>query len=58
MAQQLLESQAETARARSTLSAIEERLEDEIRKRKEAERVADEETRMRKLVEDELRTLQ
>ena len=58
MTQQLLESQAETARARSALSAIEERLEVEIRKRKEAERVADEETRMRKLVEDELRTLQ
>jgi hypothetical protein len=58
MAQQLLESQAETARARSALSTIEERLEVEIRKRKEAERVADEETRMRKLVEDELRTLQ
>jgi len=58
MAQRLLESQAETARARSALSAAEERLEVEIRKRKEAERVADEEARMRKLVEDELRTLQ
>ena len=58
MAQQLLESQAETARARSALCATEERLEVEIRKRKEAERVADEEAQMRKMVEDELRTLQ
>jgi len=58
MAQQLSESQAEAARVRSALRVAEEMLEVEVRKRKDAERVADEEARMRKIVEDELRTLQ
>lgn len=58
MAQQLSESQAEAARVRSALRVAEEMLEVEVRKRKDAERVADEEASMRKIVEDELRTLQ
>ncbi|KAH9081936.1 hypothetical protein EDB83DRAFT_2335621 [Lactarius deliciosus] len=49
MAQQLSES-------RAALKATEDRLEAEVTKRKEAERLADEEARMRKAVEDELRT--
>ncbi|KAH9004300.1 hypothetical protein EDB86DRAFT_3062588 [Lactarius hatsudake] len=49
MAQQLSES-------RAALKATEDRLEAEVTKRKEAERLANEEARMRKAVEDELRT--
>lgn len=58
MAQRLLESQAEASKARGALRATEEMLELEVQMRKEAERLAEEEARMRKLVEDELRILQ
>jgi hypothetical protein len=58
LSQQLSESQAEAARARSALVVAEEMLAAEARKRKQAERVANEEVRMRKMVEEELRTLQ
>jgi hypothetical protein len=58
MAQRLQESQAETSRARSALRAAEEMLEMEVQRREEAERLAEEEARMRKMVEDELRILQ
>jgi len=50
MAQQLLES-------RAALKATEDRLEAEVLKRKEAERLADEEARTRRAIEDELRTM-
>ncbi|KAH9064077.1 hypothetical protein EDB87DRAFT_1765153 [Lactarius vividus] len=49
LAQQLSES-------RAALKATEGRLEAEVTKRKEAERLADEEARMRKAIENELRT--
>ncbi|KAH9044759.1 hypothetical protein EDB85DRAFT_1911050 [Lactarius pseudohatsudake] len=49
LAQQLSES-------RAVLKATEDRLEAEVTKRKEAERLASEEARMRKAVENELRT--
>ena len=51
MAQQLLESKA-------ALKATEDRLDAEVLKRKEAERLADEEARMRRAIEDGLRTMQ
>ncbi|KAI9512887.1 hypothetical protein F5148DRAFT_951963, partial [Russula earlei] len=57
MAQQLTESKTDASRARSALKFAEEMLEVEVRKRKEAERAAEEETRIRKMIEDELRTL-
>ena len=58
MAKRLRESQAEASRARNALKAAEEMLESEVQRREEAERLAEEEARMRKLVEDELRILQ
>jgi hypothetical protein len=58
MAQRLRESQAEASRARSALKAAEDMLELEVQRREEAERLAEEEARMRKMVEDELRILQ
>jgi hypothetical protein len=58
MAQRLQQCQAETSRAKSALRAVEEMLKLEVRRREEAERLVEEETRMRKLVEDELRILQ
>ena len=51
MAQQLMETKA-------ALKDTEDRLDAEVLKRKEAERLAEEEARMRKAVEDELRTMQ
>ena len=51
MAQQLLESKA-------AQKATEDRLDAEVLRRKEAERLADEEARMRRAIEDELRTMQ
>ena len=57
MAKQLSESKADVLRARSALKAAEEMLDVEVRRRKEAERVAEEEARIRKMIEDELRTL-
>ena len=58
MAQRLQQSQTEASRAKSALRAAEDMLELEVRRREEAERLAEEEARMRKLVEDELRILQ
>jgi hypothetical protein len=58
MAQQLLESQAEVSKARIALKVAEDVLEAEVRKRREAEGVAEKETRLREAVEDELQTLQ
>jgi len=58
MAQRLQESQAEVSRAKGALRAAEEMLELEVQRREEAERLAEEEARMRKIVEDELRILQ
>lgn len=57
MAQQLRRSQVEVSKARSAWKAAEEMLEVEIRRRKEAERIAEEEAQIRKMVENELRTL-
>jgi len=51
MAQQLLESKA-------ALKNTEDRLDAEVLKRKEAEQLAEEETRMRRAIEDVLRTMQ
>jgi hypothetical protein len=58
MAQRLQQCHAEASRAKSALRAAEEMLELEVHRREEAERLAEEEARMRKLVEDELRILQ
>jgi Forkhead domain len=58
MAQQLLESQADVSKTRIALKVAEDMLEAEVRKRREAERVAEEEGRLRKAVEDELQALQ
>ena len=58
MAQQLQQCQAEASRTKSALRSAEEMLELEVGRREEAERLAEEEARMRKLVEDELRILQ
>jgi hypothetical protein len=58
MARQLSQCQAEASEARHALKVAEEVLGVEVRQRKEAERVAEEEARMRKMLEDELRTLQ
>ena len=58
MAQRLQQCQTEASRAKSALRATEEMLELEVRRREEAERLAEEEAQMRKLVEDELRILQ
>jgi hypothetical protein len=58
MAQRLQQCQAEASRAKSALRAAEEMLELEVGRREDAERLAEEEARMRKLVEDELRILQ
>jgi hypothetical protein len=58
MAQRLQQCQTEASRAKSALRAAEDMIELEVRRREEAERLAEEEARMRKLVEDELRILQ
>jgi len=58
MARQLSQCQAEASEARHALKVTEEMLGVEVRQRKEAERVAEEEARMRQMLEDELRTLQ
>ncbi|KAI0283423.1 hypothetical protein BGY98DRAFT_952344 [Russula aff. rugulosa BPL654] len=58
MAQRLQQCQAEASRAKGALRAAEEMLELEVQRREDAERLAEEEARMRKLVEDELRILQ
>jgi len=57
MARQLSDSKADVSRARSALKATEEMLDVEVRRREEAERFAEEEMRIRRMIEDELRTL-
>ncbi|KAL4246313.1 hypothetical protein ABKN59_008961 [Abortiporus biennis] len=58
MSDQLAEAQAEASKARAALRAAENRLEDETRRRVEAEMSADEETRRRRAAEDSLRSVQ
>ncbi|KAH8099829.1 hypothetical protein BXZ70DRAFT_1000678 [Cristinia sonorae] len=58
MSDQLAEAQAEASRSKGTLMVIESRLEDERRRRVEAEKAADEELRIRRSMEDQLRAIQ
>ncbi|KAH7923242.1 hypothetical protein BV22DRAFT_1069104 [Leucogyrophana mollusca] len=55
---QLAEAQAEAARAKAALRTMEAMLEEEGRKRRDAERVADEEARLRRAAEDSIARLQ
>ncbi|KAH9837247.1 uncharacterized protein C8Q71DRAFT_796630 [Rhodofomes roseus] len=55
---QLSESQADTSRARSTVKVLENRLEEEIRRRRDAEHIAEDEARLRLAAEDALRAYQ
>jgi hypothetical protein len=57
MSDQLSEAQSEASRAKSALRAAEAMLEEESRKRMDAERAADEEARLRRSAEDALRLL-
>lgn len=57
LSDQLSDAQAETSRCKSSLRTAENMLEDECRRRKEAERMADEEGRLRRAAEDALRLL-
>ena len=52
---QLAEAQAEAARAKAALRATEGLLEEEGRKRREAERIASEENRLRRIAEETFR---
>ena len=58
MSDQLAEAQAEASRSKASLRVVESRLEDERRRRVEAEMAADEESRIRRSVEDKLRSFQ
>ncbi|KAI0348292.1 hypothetical protein BDW22DRAFT_1350477 [Trametopsis cervina] len=58
LSNQLTRAETEAARAKQALKMAESRLEDEARRRVEAERAADEEARARRAAEDQLRTLQ
>jgi len=58
MSSQLAEAQADTARARAALKVAENRLEDEVRRRREAEHIAEDEARLRLAAEDALRAYQ
>ncbi|PCH34215.1 hypothetical protein WOLCODRAFT_160695 [Wolfiporia cocos MD-104 SS10] len=58
MSSQLAEAQAEAARARAALKVTENRLEEEIRRRREAEHVAEDEARLRLAAEEALRAYQ
>lgn len=58
LSNQLTRAETEAARAKQALKMAESRLEDEARRRIEAERAADEEARMRRQAEDGLRVLQ
>jgi len=58
MSDQLAEAQADANKARAALRAAESRLEDEKRRRIEAEMAVDEETRRRRAAEDGLRSMQ
>ena len=55
---QLAEAQAESARAKAALRATENLLEEEGRKRREAERIASEENRLRRIAEEAIFRLQ
>lgn len=58
LSNQLTRAETEAARAKQALKMAESRLEDEARRRIEAERAADGEARARREAEDQLRTLQ
>jgi hypothetical protein len=58
LSNQLTRAETDAARAKQALKMAESRLEDETRRRIEAERAADEEARARRVAEDQLRTLQ
>ncbi len=58
LSNQLTRAEAEIIRAKHSLKMAESRLEDEIRRRVEAERAADEEAKMRRSAEDNFRMLQ
>jgi hypothetical protein len=55
---QLAEVQGEAARAKAALRATESMLEEEVRKRREAERIANEEIRLRRIAEETILRLQ
>ncbi|OCH89550.1 hypothetical protein OBBRIDRAFT_888324 [Obba rivulosa] len=55
---QLAAAQQEASRAKASLQMLENRLEDETRRRREAEKMADEESRLRRVAEDTLRAYQ
>lgn len=55
---QLTEAQADVSRARSTIKVLESRLDEEVRRRREAEHVAEDEARLRLAAEDALRAYQ
>ncbi|THH31958.1 hypothetical protein EUX98_g2213 [Antrodiella citrinella] len=54
MSDQLADAQAEASRSKASLRVVESRLEDERRRRKEAEMMADDESKIRRSVEDKL----
>ncbi|KAL0951643.1 hypothetical protein HGRIS_008323 [Hohenbuehelia grisea] len=56
LSDQLAQAQAEAVRARAALRITENMLEDESRKRREAERYAEDESRRRRAMEEELRS--
>lgn len=58
MSDQLAQAQAEASRAKASLRTAESMLEDESRKRQEAERTADDEAKMRRAAEESLMALQ
>ncbi|KAF7791220.1 hypothetical protein EIP86_002234 [Pleurotus ostreatoroseus] len=58
LSNQLTRAETESLRVKQALKMAESRLEDEARRRVEAERAADEEARMRRQVEDSYRALQ
>ncbi len=58
LSNQLTRAETDAARSKQALKMAESRLEDETRRRVEAERAADEEARARRVAEDQLRTLQ
>ncbi|KZT08670.1 uncharacterized protein LAESUDRAFT_723570 [Laetiporus sulphureus 93-53] len=58
MSSQLSDAQAEASRARASLKVAESRMDEEIRRRREAEHVAEEEARLRLAAEDALRAYQ
>ncbi|KZT72879.1 hypothetical protein DAEQUDRAFT_722506 [Daedalea quercina L-15889] len=55
---QLTEAQTDTTRARATVKVLEQRLDEEVRRRREAEHIAEDEARLRLAAEDALRAYQ